>query len=529
MTTIRTSRDGRRSLVRASVLALSLVGPFAQQSAWAQATSPAPQTPSPAAPSAPAAAAPASSAGTSAPSTSTAAPTAAPGATASPSAPAAPAVNPPPTNGDAQTGAAPETDARAKQPDVPPASDRDRDLKDKDSGDSNDDDSKKSSESAAAPGDPWGDTGESKDVGGIKLRAMLQVRYSTSSAEHSSSPRSDYVVREEYLARQGDGWKLNRLFLRVGADPTEYLGFKTILDFGELAAGHTSNTIKQAYVSLHPFGPHLDIVSGIMKLPFSTMELDAIADYELSRLGVSDDLIKDLGFGGRDVGAEVIYSPLGKARWLSMTLGAYEGHSHDEHASPVGALGARVESEPLKGLRFGADAVHMPSDLEYRRPFDTSSKDVLPNPPDPFYPTAQHWRAGTAASADFSLDRWHWRFRVEGLAGDRIDVDTAYGAKHFMGAWALLAYRFRAGPVHFMPTLRAEWLDMDSTNKGGVMRQVAVGWNTSFSKRVNLVLDVTRIQVEDGTPVLNQPTPLQTDPYMDLSRTLFTGQLQVQI
>lgn len=384
-------------------------------------------------------------------------------------------------------------------------------------------------ESPSAPGDPWGD-GDGTRIGPLGLRTLVQVRYATTFADPSTNPRTDYVVRENYLARQGDGWKLNRLFLRMTIDPTPYLGLKAILDFSELAAGHTTSTVKQAYTTLRPFeSAHFEVLAGIMKLPFSTMELDPIAEFELANLGISDDLIKDLGFGGRDLGAQVVYSPFSKARWLTAVVGAFGGHAEDEHASPVGTISARLESRPLKGLRLGVDGAVQPRDLEYKRPFDTSSKDVLPNPPDPFYPTAKYWRKGNAASADVSFDRYHFDARAEVMAGDRTDVMNAYGAQRFMAGWALLAYRFKLGPLKLRPAIRAEWLDADATRQGGVRRQVSVALGLWHTKNVLFLLDATHVDVEKNSPLLDPPTPLQTDPYLELSRTVGTVQLQVRL
>ena len=47
-----------------------------------------------------------------------------------------------------------------------------------------------------------------------------------------------------------------------------------------------------------------------------------------------------------------------------------------------------------------------------------------------------------------------------------------------------------------------------------------------FLKRLRLLLDVSQLDVEANSPILNQPKPLQQDPYMDLDRTRVTAQLQ---
>jgi len=381
--------------------------------------------------------------------------------------------------------------------------------------------------SRVVPGDPFGEEQGGAELGPISLRAMLQARYTATFASASTSVRPDYVVRENYLAQQGDGWGLNRFFLRVQGDPSELVGLKAILDFAELAAGDAEGTVKQAYAIIKPIPRHLKFVAGLFKLPFSTMELDPIAQYELADLGPSDALLKDLGYGGRDLGAEMIASPLPRPDDLRVVLGAFRGHTQDENDFLFGTIGARIESEPVKGLRLGIDMVDHVRDVVYRRPFDTKNKHVLPNPPDPFYPTQKDWSAGRAWSADISFERFHLTARVEGMFGDRVDIDESYGARTFASIWGLVAYRFRVGPVHLMPALRAEWLDGDREHKIGLRRALSVGINLILSKNARLLLDATRTDVEKGSPILDQPKPLQVPPFLDLNDTRLVGQLQI--
>ena len=53
-------------------------------------------------------------------------------------------------------------------------------------------------------------------------------------------------------------------------------------------------------------------------------------------------------------------APLPKAKYLEITAGIFRGHAHGEQASPLGAIGARVESKPFKGLRLGVDFIAQP-------------------------------------------------------------------------------------------------------------------------------------------------------------------------
>lgn len=376
-------------------------------------------------------------------------------------------------------------------------------------------------------GDAFGDELGGKSVGPLSFRALLQTRYRQTFAKASRNTRPGYALREDTLVHDGDGFDLERLFLRVSSEPTPELAFKAILDFAKLS--NPENVLKQAYVNVRPLPKHVEIAVGILKLPYSTMELDPIARFELSDLGGTDDVIKNLGFGGRDIGAELMVAPLAKPKLLRLSLGAFRGHAKDEHASPLGAIGARIESKPLKGLRLGIDAVGMPTSQDYKRPFETSGKDVLPQPPDPLYPREQRWAAGKAYSADAGYDRHHLRLRAEVLIGDRVDVDERYGARSFWAAWALAAYDVHVGFLRLTPALRAEWLDLDRDHDVGRRRELTAGIAFPYKKAVRLLFDVKRTDVQRGTPVIDSPKPLPAVPYFDRSNTRVTAQLQVEL
>jgi hypothetical protein len=378
-------------------------------------------------------------------------------------------------------------------------------------------------------GDAWGDDMPGLEAGPLTFHLLLQPRYAHTFADASANPRPGYALREDVLLRDGDGWSLQRFFFRIGADPEPWVGFKAILDFAKLRGSNVSNVLKQAYARLRPLPRHVEIAAGIFKLPFSILELDPVAKYELSDLGDGDNFIKDLGFAGRDIGAEVMVAPLTKPKRLRISLGAFRGHAQDEHASPLGAIGFRIESKPWKWLRIGADVVGMPSGATYKQPFETSGKDVLPMPPDPLFPREKRWAAGKAYSADVSFSKYHVRVRAEGMLGDRVDVDTRYGARSFMAGWVLVGYKFRVGAIALMPAARAEWLDTDREHSVGRRRELTLGCNIFFSKTVQLVIDFTRTDVENGTPVIEQPLPLPAVPYLDLDHERVTAQLQLQI
>jgi hypothetical protein len=379
-----------------------------------------------------------------------------------------------------------------------------------------------------AAGDPFGEAG-GESFGMFSIRVLLQTRYTATWAAPSDNTRASYRVREDWLAEHDDGFAINRLFVRLAAEPTPYVGFKALFDFAELIDDDPADMVKQAYATLRPLPEHFEIAAGVLKLPYSTLELDASANYELAEFGDADKLVKDLGFAGRDVGAEVMAAPLRKTKWLMLTAGVFAGHAHGEHDSPLGAVGARIESRPAKAWRIGADIVAHPETVTYLRPFETSGKDLLPNPPDPAYPREQQWEKGWAWSADVRYNKKRLMLRAEVMGGDRVDVFSRYGAEKFGVVWALAAYRFRIGPAELMPAMRVEFLDGDWEHAVGLRRELSAGITLLYPTHVRLLFDVTRSDVQAHSPLLDQPKPLSDPPYMALDFTRFITQLQVQI
>jgi hypothetical protein len=376
-------------------------------------------------------------------------------------------------------------------------------------------------------GDSFSDRGPGLRVGFLQFRFMMQLRYARSWAADSQNPSASYRLVENTIARDDDGLRLHRFFVRLAADPSPYLQFKTIVDLAELVHDNVDAAVKQAFAELRPIPGRLEFTVGLFKLPFSILELDPTAEFPFAELGRADDLIKDLGFAGRDIGAEVTISPLRKPKWLRIAFGAFRGEAKDESKAIVGSLGARIESMPIKGLRIGVDWVGHPSSLVYKNALETSNKDLVPNPADPAYPRAETWSAGHAVSADIMYHRHHLRLAVEGMMGDRVDVDNRYGARSFYGVWALAGYRFRTGFMHMMPAVRAMWWDADREHPVGVRRELSVALNLDFSDNVRLLFDLTRIDVQANTPLLDQPKPIPADAYMQLDDTQLIAQLQV--
>lgn len=376
-------------------------------------------------------------------------------------------------------------------------------------------------------GDPWGDSQDELRAAGLSFRFLIQTHYRETIAASSQNPDVSYRLPEDTLVHKNDGWDVNRLFFRIAAEPGKYLGYKLLLDFAEFKHGNPKQVIKQAFAELRPVPKHVHFLVGVLKLPYSITELDPIATYEFTKMGEANDLVKGMGFAGRDIGAEIMVAPLSKSKHLNLALGLFRGHAYDEHSSLIGAIGARAESHPVKGFRLGVDWVRMPKTITYLNPFGTGGTTILPNPEDPNFPRSQTWVKGQAFSGDITFHRYRLMLRAEGMIGTRIDYDTQYGAKKFGAIWGIAAYRFPVGPVELQPALRAEWLDTDMEHSVGLRRQLTAGIATYIIKSTRVLLDVTRTDVQDNSPVVNQPLPLREFPYNALSNTCVTGQLQV--
>ena len=202
-------------------------------------------------------------------------------------------------------------------------------------------------------GEAWKSPSAMLDGLGLSFRLLLQTRYRHTFGADSENADELYRIPENTLARDDDGWDINRAFIGISAAPSKYLRLKMVFDLAELRHDKIRKVPKQVYAELRPIPKKLAFLVGILKLPYSTEELDSTARYELTSLGEANALVSDLGFAGRDIGAEVVVSPLAKPRHLKLMAGTFRGQANDENSSPIGAVAARAQSEPLKGLRFG--------------------------------------------------------------------------------------------------------------------------------------------------------------------------------
>jgi hypothetical protein len=389
-----------------------------------------------------------------------------------------------------------------------------------------------STQSQGFDGDPWGDDGSQMAAGPLTFRLALQTRYRETFPVASGNMEEAFVVREDVLAQDGDGFRLQRFLMRMAVTPalTPWLSFKGTLDFAKLRGSNVSNVVKQALATLRPWEKRIEIYVGVFKIAYSILELDPVSRYELTDLGDANELINNMGFAGRDVGVAVMFAPLPKPKWARIVLGTFRGRAEHEQSSPFGVMAARIESKPFgKALRFGASMVGMPSAVSYKQPFETSSRDVLPQAPNSRYPRELRWDSGKAYGVDISYSRKRFSIRVEGLLGDRVDVDQRYNARSYSAVWGLVAYRFKIGPIGLMPAARVEFMDADREHDTGGRRIVSFGLNVLYKRSVRFVFDVSHTDVQDNTSVIEQPRPLPYTPYIALDNTRVTGQLQLEL
>jgi hypothetical protein len=324
--------------------------------------------------------------------------------------------------------------------------------------------------------------------GGFTIRTLTQVRYSGTFTPARAGSDEAATVQDN------DGWRLNRAFLRLVAAPSKRVQGRLLIDFAELLHKKQKKALKLAYGQFEP-AKWLEITAGLFKRTFSLLELLPIADFELADEGPTDDFIKDLGYGGRDVGATIRLSPLGKKRYLSLWLGAFAGDNEEGYDASVGKLfTARLESRPYHFLRLGGD-------------FAWRTKKSLSHEKYPDYLTEiTTLDAGKAGSADVTFSLVGFELRMEGMLGDRTDVlwEVRPGHRDFLATWALASYRFPFGSAVLMPAIRAEWLDVDRKNPGGGRIYLTAGFNVDLNANVRLLLDVSRYDVQSGSQSLKE-------------------------
>jgi hypothetical protein len=378
-------------------------------------------------------------------------------------------------------------------------------------------------------GDAFSNGGQSET---LSFRILTQARYA--DEWYITQPRDNATdaARDIANATENDGWRMNRLFLRAVAKPRKWIQARLLVDFAELRWGNRRNTVKLAYVIVRPF-QRTRVTVGYFKRSYSLLELLPIADFEFADVGPTDEVIKELGFGGRDMGALVQVEPLPTKRWLNVSVGVFAGDSEGRFATVAGVVTGRLESRPVRRLRLGADASYRPRrTLAFAEDTaDFKGVDFLDR--------------GGAVSADVTLDIGRMELRAEGLYGKRTDMMSRYndgttfylgdcpgGLCHWLAGWGLVTYRFPVGKRSaLMPAFRAEWLEMNREQSSGKRTYLTGAVNYDLTPELRLLVDVTWRRIQPASQALSQLNEWITfgNRIYDLSGTRLTLQAQFRI
>jgi hypothetical protein len=358
-------------------------------------------------------------------------------------------------------------------------------------------------------------------MSGFTLRTLTEVRYG-----QTFTPDTRDGSDEDATVKDNDGWRLNRMFLRLVAAPTKQIEARVTVDFAELMKKNPRRALKNAYAQLTPW-KWLELTAGVFKRTYSLLELLPSADFEFTDEGPTDHFLKDLGYAGRDVGTMVRLMPLEKKRYLSLWFGAFGGDTEEGYDATIGKLlTARVESRPYRFLRLGAD-------MAWRTRRNVGHEKY----PD-YLDETETLSAGRAYSADATVALAGFELRLEGLLGKRTDVQWEIRDSHrdFFSSWAVLTQRITAGSTVLMPALRAEYLDVDRKNAGGGRLLLSAAFNILINAHLRLLIDASRYDVDSRTQSLEErpwPTPA-SGPDIDVRVSdvdwwAVTAQLQLKI
>jgi hypothetical protein len=364
---------------------------------------------------------------------------------------------------------------------------------------------------------------------------LLQLRYQATSVSIAPGLRAlvtgmypsptiaaDSLRVIEDTARDRDGLRLRRAFLRFDVDATDELRGETLLDFARLlypddpyATGPTQ-MVRVAAAELHPLEP-LTIEAGIAEVPFSVLEEFHDTGLEVAEEGPTHELLHRLRFAGSDIGVVVRAEPFADKKWLDVRAAVFDAGATGAQSSRVpGLFVLRAASRPLEWLHVGAGVAWRP------HPVDAWWEELRFR--------YQDFDAGAAVSGDVSLSFDKLVVRAEWLSGRRTDNDVPVplkqrrgDARSFMSTWGMVALRLPFRGIFVMPAARAEYLDADRehANVGGILH-LSGAINVDLSTRVRLLGDVSRHFVQYGTRNWN----------FDLLRydtDATTGTLQVQL
>ena len=173
----------------------------------------------------------------------------------------------------------------------------------------------------------------------VDIQGYVHTRYWVQDG--AAGPSQGFEVGS---ARLGAAWNQGRL-----------LDGELSLEFTEALSGSASlQVVRDAYVRVSPMR-ELRIRMGQFKKPFGGLELWGRSRLPLVERGISNAwIVRDLAYGGRDIGVQVEGRLLKRPR-LQYSVGVFNGSGANRAEDGDSKdIAGRVEIRPLKILEFGA-------------------------------------------------------------------------------------------------------------------------------------------------------------------------------
>jgi len=216
---------------------------------------------------------------------------------------------------------------------------------------------------------------------------------------------------------------------------------------------------------------------GQFKKPFSLMELKSKGKLPIVTRGLSNDfLVRELGYGGRDIGAQ-IEGRLLKSIKLEYSLGVFNGNGanniEDDTSGAKDAAG-RLEAEPVKFLKIGLNGSIKNFDLS------VPANDGKP---------ATAWMTG----GDLQFKLRDFRLQFEGLYGMN-HLSTGHPMAASTHALATWKFKLPRRGMSLQPVARFDMLwPVFSENKDRAwMATVGLNWQIAAHVRLMVDLEITR-------------------------------------
>lgn len=371
----------------------------------------------------------------------------------------------------------------------------------------------------------------SDDAFGAEKKLGWSFRLLLHTLNRATFPALDAATATERAldrsnALRNDGWSLDRALLRIGVRPTAALSARLQVDFAELIRSRERRTVKLAFADLELVKKRLWVVAGLVKRPFSLLELRPLTEFEFADAGPIDDLIKELGYGGRDVGLLLRARPLPKKKLLQLSAAVMAGEAAGEFRTPVGLVVVRAESELTRDLVVAIDGALRPVATRALYGGDDVPVDFLDS--------------GAAMSADLTFTPGDLAVRAEILYGKRTDLlsmgrgdaglagDCKAGGCHFVAGWVMTSYALSLTPRwRLLPALRFEALDVTTGQAGGGQLGFTAAVNLDFGPEIRALVDFTQRWVEPGTQALSQLNEVILTPIREQGGSTLSLRLQV--